>query len=106
MLRSSKRSRNIGSITIFSGLFAVSFLLSIGAVVLLWVCHVLMTEFLNIAKPEMKLSPEEMNLICFGTRHGNNSISYACCLYCSGMQRHVKTFGGAEHQELKRKVTP
>lgn len=54
----------------------------------------------------MKLTPEEMNVIYCGIRHGNNSMSYAYCLYCSGMQRHVKTFGGGEHQELKREVTP
>ena len=61
-----------------------------------------MTGVLVIAKTETELSPAELNLIYFGTRHGNNSMSYACYLYSSGMQSHVKAFGGTERHEHKQ----
>jgi len=61
-----------------------------------------MTGFLGIAKTEIELSPEERNLIWFGTRHGSNTMSYACCLYSSGMQSHVKASGGAERHKHKQ----
>lgn len=102
MLRSAKRSRKVSSITVSPLAFFPCFLphrhrsccFALGL-------SYSMTGFLVLLK-QIELSPVELNLIYFGTRHGNNSISYAYCLYSCGTQSHVKAFGGAGRHEYKQ----